>query len=77
MTAEHKPEERRLVIGPQTKDVRVGDEIVVAEPSIRKITIKEIQENGNLVVEIHNLIEDSKTVAPMVLGTPVIVRGGI
>ena len=77
MTTEHKLEEKHLVIGPQTMDVSVGAEIVGAEPSVRKITIKEVQENGELVVEIHNLIEDSKSIAPMVLDTPVIVREGI
>lgn len=69
--------ERRLIIGPQTKNLQMGDEIVVVEPSTRRIIVKEVHESGELDVEIHNLIEDSKSVAPMMIGTPVVIREGI
>ena len=77
MTAEHKSEERRLIIGPQTKNLQVGDKIVVVEPSVRRIIVEKVHESGELDVEIHNLIEDSRSVAPMMLGTPVVIREGI
>ena len=74
MAVEREPKPKHLIIGPQTKDIRVGTEILGAEPSTKRITIKEVQESGELVVEIHNLIEGSKSIAPMVPGTSVIVR---
>jgi hypothetical protein len=77
MAVEHEPKPKHLIVGDQTKGVEPGAVIVGGDPSVRKITIKEVQENGELVVEIHNLIEDSKSIAPMVLDTPVIIREGI
>ncbi len=74
MTPEYKPRERHLVIGEQTKDLQVGLPIKIGEPSVKRLTIKEVKDSGLLIVEEYDLIKRKVNfVAPMVLGTPIIV----
>ena len=76
MTADHEPKPRHLIVGEQTKDVKLGAEIVVADPSARRYVVDEVnKEDGRLYAELTDLTKNKVTHrVPIVLGTPVIVR---
>ena len=69
-------EERKLHldVGPQTKDVPPGTRIIGGDPSAVRYSVQAVGEDGRLTVRIEDLITHEVTVAPMQVGTPVIIE---
>jgi len=74
MTADHEPKPIHLVVGEQTKDVKPGARIMGGDPSATRFIVKEIKENGQLNVEITDLISGEMYIAPILEGASVIIQ---
>jgi len=64
---------KHLIVNKDTR-IEPGTEIVGSEPSATRFVVKGQREDGGLDVEIHDLLAGEKRVAPMPLGTPIIIK---
>ena len=74
MTPEIEFKPRHLVIGEQTKSVKIGAEILGGDPSAVRYLVGSVREDGTLMVEIIDLLSDSIRIAPMPVGTSVVIQ---